>query len=104
MFIFLFLYYVLMRTNVLDMAEIEEALLTVIMGKERKSFTQNEHAKKLTAYHEGTLKINTFLQNSNTEITNKGYENKFNALIFISSLLSIFRRTCFSSVIVRALS
>lgn len=36
-----------------DMTDIEEALMTVLMGKERKTFTQNENAKKRTAYHEG---------------------------------------------------
>lgn len=37
----------------IGMTEIEEALMTVLMGKERKTFTQNENAKKRTAYHEG---------------------------------------------------
>jgi len=41
------------KKELIDMTEIEEALLTVLMGKERKTFTQNENAKKRTAYHEG---------------------------------------------------
>lgn len=40
------------------MTEIEEALMTVLMGKERKTFTQNENAKKRTAYHEGMKHLN----------------------------------------------
>jgi ATP-dependent metalloprotease FtsH len=39
--------------ELIDMDEVEEALLTIVMGKGRKTFTQNEQAKKLTAYHEG---------------------------------------------------
>jgi ATP-dependent Zn protease len=36
------------------MNDVEDSLLTVVMGRERKTFTQTEFEKKRTAYHEGT--------------------------------------------------
>jgi ATP-dependent metalloprotease FtsH len=56
------------KKELIDMTEIEEALMTVLMGKERKTFTQNENAKKRTAYHEGGHALVALLTDHSPEI------------------------------------
>jgi hypothetical protein len=36
-----------------DLSDVENSLLTILMGREIKTFTQAENEKKRTAYHEG---------------------------------------------------
>jgi ATP-dependent metalloprotease FtsH len=56
------------KKELIEMNEIEEALMTVLMGKERKTFTQNENAKKRTAYHEGGHALVALLTDHSPEI------------------------------------